>query len=37
MLLRDMVNYLVDVLECTRTQAVAIITAAQAEGYTYER
>lgn len=30
---RDLVNALVDALECTRAQAEAIIAAAQLEGY----
>ncbi len=33
---RDIVNELVDLLECTRYQAEEIIRAAILEGYTYE-
>ena len=36
MLLRDMLNYLCDLLEITRSQAFDIIDAAQREGYSYD-
>lgn len=36
MLLRDMLNYLCDLLDCTRSQAMDIIRSAQREGYGYD-
>jgi hypothetical protein len=35
MVVRDLLNYLCDVLDCTRSQAMDIIRAAQREGYAY--
>lgn len=35
MLLRDMLNFLCDTLEITRSSAMDIIRSAQREGYTY--
>lgn len=34
--LRDMLNYICDTLDCTRSQAMNIIRAAQREGYAYD-